>query len=166
MQGTTPAQFEVPRDEPLLVSIEKDGFKPMEVHLNPVLSSEGTTGMAGNILLGGIIGAAVDAGSGAMYDLTPNPLEVVLIPLGSTHEYPMEERLEDLYDEGFFEDFDDGYSAMNEDLGWTEEPGYQALELELDERLPVYTPKPTPGPASGSNRAKAPIAGLLGSLQA
>ena len=37
--------------------------------------------MAGNILFGGLIGAAVDAGSGAMYDLKPNPVEVTLMPL-------------------------------------------------------------------------------------
>ena len=34
--------------------------------------------MAGNLVLGGIIGAAVDAGSGAMYDLTPNRVYIEL----------------------------------------------------------------------------------------
>ena len=34
--------------------------------------------MAGNIIVGGIIGAAVDAGSGAMNELVPNPVVVEL----------------------------------------------------------------------------------------
>jgi hypothetical protein len=37
--------------------------------------------MAGNIVLGGLIGAAVDAGSGAMKELKPNPIVVKLVPL-------------------------------------------------------------------------------------
>jgi hypothetical protein len=34
--------------------------------------------MAGNVLLGGIIGAGVDVATGAMLDLVPNPLVVKL----------------------------------------------------------------------------------------
>ncbi len=39
--------------------------------------------MAGNVLLGGVIGAAVDAGTGSMYDLKPNPVHVVLNKVAS-----------------------------------------------------------------------------------
>lgn len=38
----------------------------------------GGAGMAGNVLLGGIVGAGVDAYSGAMDDIVPNPLTVTL----------------------------------------------------------------------------------------
>ncbi len=34
--------------------------------------------MAGNVLVGGIIGAGVDASSGAVLELVPNPVEVQL----------------------------------------------------------------------------------------
>jgi hypothetical protein len=34
--------------------------------------------MAGNVILGGVIGAVADASSGAMNDLVPNPLNVTL----------------------------------------------------------------------------------------
>ena len=34
--------------------------------------------MAGNVLIGGIIGIGVDAATGATQDLKPNPLHVVL----------------------------------------------------------------------------------------
>jgi hypothetical protein len=37
--------------------------------------------MAGNVLVGGLIGVAVDAGSGATQELVPNPLNVTLEPL-------------------------------------------------------------------------------------
>lgn len=42
------------------------------------ISTGGATGIAGNLLFGGIVGGVVDASSGAMNDLTPNPLIVTL----------------------------------------------------------------------------------------
>ncbi|MFK7731666.1 MAG: hypothetical protein AB8B48_08615 [Pseudomonadales bacterium] len=36
--------------------------------------------MAGNVILGGLIGAGIDAGTGAMKDLTPNPVQISLTP--------------------------------------------------------------------------------------
>ena len=42
------------------------------------ISGGGGTAMPGNLLLGGIIGAGVDASNGAMNELSPNPLHVVL----------------------------------------------------------------------------------------
>ena len=44
-------------------------------------SGGGAAAGAGNLLMGGIIGAAVDGSSGAMNNLTPNPLRVTLVPL-------------------------------------------------------------------------------------
>ncbi len=81
MSATTPAQFELPRKSTVLVNIRKPGFQPMDVTLNPVMSGKGGAGLAGNLLAGGFVGAAVDANTGAFYDLTPNPLHVNLIPL-------------------------------------------------------------------------------------
>lgn len=42
--------------------------------------------MAGNILIGGIVGAAVDGATGAMNDLEPNPLHAVLTPVKPAEE--------------------------------------------------------------------------------
>lgn len=44
--------------------------------------------MAGNVVLGGFIGAAVDAGTGAAKQLKPNPIKVTLVPLGTKEETP------------------------------------------------------------------------------
>jgi hypothetical protein len=45
------------------------------------MSGGGGAGFAGNILAGGLIGMGVDATSGAMNDLMPNPLHVDLLPV-------------------------------------------------------------------------------------
>ena len=45
------------------------------------ISGGGAAGMAGNVLLGGIIGAGVDAATGATKDLKPNPIDVKLVPI-------------------------------------------------------------------------------------
>jgi hypothetical protein len=44
--------------------------------------------MAGNVILGGLIGAGIDAGTGAMDRLTPNPLTVKLVPLATPPAAP------------------------------------------------------------------------------
>lgn len=69
----------------------------MEVTVSPQVSGGGGAGMAGNVLFGGLIGAAVDAGSGAMHDLVPNPVDVRMVPLNlgdmDTGGLPPDERL-------------------------------------------------------------------------
>jgi hypothetical protein len=40
--------------------------------------------MAGNVILGGIIGAGIDAASGATKRLKPNPVVVTLTPVAAT----------------------------------------------------------------------------------
>ncbi len=80
----TPCSLTVKRNESLVVKIVRDGYEPVEATVAPKVAGAGAAGMAGNVLLGGFIGAAVDAGSGAMYDLVPNPLHVRLVPLGET----------------------------------------------------------------------------------
>ena len=81
MRGKTPASFKLPRKESLVVKIEKAGYEKVEVNVIPKISGAGGAGMAGNVVLGGLIGAAVDVGSGAMNDPQPNPIKVTLVPL-------------------------------------------------------------------------------------
>lgn len=79
----TPCSLKMARKEACVVKIEREGYEPVEVNITPQISGAGGAGMAGNVLLGGLIGAAVDAGSGAMYDLKPNPISVSLVELKS-----------------------------------------------------------------------------------
>ena len=77
----TPCTFKMPRKEAFIVTVSKSGYKPIESPIKVVLAGGGAAGFVGNALAGGIIGAGVDIGSGAMDDLTPNPLEVILEPV-------------------------------------------------------------------------------------
>lgn len=81
LTGKTPATFTVNRRGGFVVKIEREGYETVEVQVSSKIHGAGGTAMAGNILLGGLIGAAVDAGTGAMYDVVPNPIKVKLVPL-------------------------------------------------------------------------------------
>ena len=60
----SPAEVKVPRSgKPLTLNCSKDGYKNAEKLIDSKI--EGTTG--GNLLLGGVIGAGVDAATGAVY---------------------------------------------------------------------------------------------------
>ena len=74
----TPCTFKMPRKSEFDVTLTKTGYKEWKGHVTHRVSGAGGAGMAGNVLVGGIIGAGVDASSGAMLDLTPNPLSVTL----------------------------------------------------------------------------------------
>lgn len=79
--AATPCTFKMPRKEGFDVTISKDGFKPVTVTVESKMSGGGAAGMAGNVIAGGIIGMGVDATSGALKDLVPNPVDVTLEPL-------------------------------------------------------------------------------------
>lgn len=79
----TPCTFKMPRKEGFDVTVSKDGYKPATVTVESKMSGGGAAGMAGNVIAGGIIGMGVDATSGAMMDLVPNPVAVTLEPAGS-----------------------------------------------------------------------------------
>ena len=76
----------VSREAEFTVTVEKEGYKTATYNITHQTSGGGAAGMAGNVLLGGIIGAAVDANSGATQELVPNPLRVTLEPLDDDEE--------------------------------------------------------------------------------
>ena len=78
--GRTPASFEVGRRDTLTVFISKPGYKSRTIIVQSEVGGGGGAAMAGNVIFGGIIGAGVDAGTGAMYEHKPNPLMVQLEP--------------------------------------------------------------------------------------
>ena len=75
---STPCSLSMPRRAEFDASISKDGYKPLQIHVSHKIATAGGAGMAGNVLLGGVIGAGVDVATGAMYDLTPNPANITL----------------------------------------------------------------------------------------
>ncbi len=80
---SSPCTFTVQRKEPFTVTLTKDGYVTHTAMVKSEMAGSGAAGMAGNVLFGGLIGVGVDATSGALNDLTPNPLQVVLQPAGA-----------------------------------------------------------------------------------
>ena len=74
----TPWSFKMSRKSEFGVDITKTGYKPWHGQVTNKVSGAGGAGMAGNVFLGGLIGAGVDVATGAMMDLVPNPLIVKL----------------------------------------------------------------------------------------
>jgi len=86
LSGKTPCTFKVSRKGGFVVTIEKEGYETVRVQVESQVAGAGAAGMAGNVILGGLIGAAVDAGTGATLQLKPNPIQVKLVPIGGLSE--------------------------------------------------------------------------------
>lgn len=78
--ASTPCTFHMPRKTGFTVTVSKPGFQTATATVTSGMSGAGGAGLAGNILVGGLIGIGVDATSGALNDLRPNPLHVDLTP--------------------------------------------------------------------------------------
>ena len=77
----SPCDLKLKRKTGFVVTANKQGYKEASAVIDSRIRGGGIAGGAGNIIAGGIIGIAVDASSGAMNDLTPNPLQLTLLPL-------------------------------------------------------------------------------------
>lgn len=75
---STPCSIKMKRKSQFTATIDKPGYKTATVNVTNKVGTGGGVGMAGNVILGGVIGAGVDVASGAMLDLTPNPVEITL----------------------------------------------------------------------------------------
>lgn len=82
----TPCKLKLPRKTEFTADVALPGYKPGRAQVNSTVGAGGIGSTAGNILLGGIIGIAVDGASGAMQNLSPNPLKWVMAPDGSAEE--------------------------------------------------------------------------------
>ncbi len=79
---TAPCKVSLKRRNDLTATLELAGYKSEKVYIQ---SRTGGAGV-GNILLGGVIGAGVDASNGSMNSLYPRPLNVKLAAEGSSDE--------------------------------------------------------------------------------
>lgn len=77
----TPCTIQVARKDELTVTISKVGYEPASVPIATKVAGSGAAGFAGNILLGGVIGMAADASTGAALEHYPNPVMVQLVPI-------------------------------------------------------------------------------------
>lgn len=74
----TPCTLQFSRKDEFSVVFTLAGYETREVPVRTQLASEGAAGFAGNILVGGVVGMAVDAASGATNEHCPNPVSVTL----------------------------------------------------------------------------------------
>lgn len=70
----TPTTLTLERKQPHTITISKEGYYQEQVSITQATSGA----VAGNILLGGLIGWGVDAMTGAQYNLLPDVIHVVL----------------------------------------------------------------------------------------
>jgi len=97
--ASTPCAIKMPRRSEFVATIELEGYQTHEVSVTNRVSGGGGAAMAGNVLVGGIIGAGVDASSGAMLDLVPNPVQVTLVRVGDSSPAPVIEAEDEAGDE-------------------------------------------------------------------
>ena len=75
----TPCTFKLPRRSKLNVVVSKERCETQTIRVTSKISHKAVAGATvGNVLVGGLIGAGVDGGSGALHDLTPNPVNAAL----------------------------------------------------------------------------------------
>lgn len=75
---STPCSLKMKRRSDISVTVSKEGCKTQVANVTHKTSSAGAAGIAGNVILGGVIGLGVDAATGASQELIPNPLSVKL----------------------------------------------------------------------------------------
>jgi hypothetical protein len=78
--AATPCAIKMKRKSEFVATLTKPGYKPATVQVTHKTAGAGAAGMAGNVLVGGVIGLGVDMYTGASQDLTPNPVTVKLEP--------------------------------------------------------------------------------------
>lgn len=76
----TPCAIKMKRKSEFTATVTKPGFKPASVQVTHKTAGAGAAGVAGNVLVGGVIGVGVDLYTGASQDLVPNPVTVKLEP--------------------------------------------------------------------------------------
>lgn|SRR5579863_1776526 len=84
---TTPCTISVGRKDEFTVHFAKPGFVPQDVPVRTQVSGAGEAGFAGNVLVGGLVGMATDASTGATLDHVPNPVSVTLRPVGARAKF-------------------------------------------------------------------------------
>ena len=85
---TSPCSVELKRKHDYHVKIAKAGYEPIETDVMSQIVGAGAAGMAGNVLIGGLIGVGVDAYTGATKGLKPNPITVNLARVGGSQAPP------------------------------------------------------------------------------
>lgn len=77
----TPCTLQAGRKDEFTVVFTKPGYHTAEIPVITRVAPGGAVGFAGNVLVGGLVGMAADAATGAALEHFPNPVTVTLTPL-------------------------------------------------------------------------------------
>lgn len=73
-RGVTPCELQLERGKAYELTLDKKGYKPASAYVR----REPSGWVCGNVFLGGIIGILVDAGSGGLWKLEPEHVNVAM----------------------------------------------------------------------------------------
>lgn len=73
-----PCALKLPKKESFTITASKKGYCSRVYTVISIMGGSGGAAMAGNVLIGGLIGAGVDSMTGAAKHLEPNPLNIEL----------------------------------------------------------------------------------------
>ena len=62
---STPCSIKMPRRSEFVATIQKPGYNPVQANVTTKVAGAGGAAMAGNVIVGGVVGAGVDVVSGA-----------------------------------------------------------------------------------------------------
>ena len=81
--NATPCTFPISRKQEFVATFELQGYHSQQIAVKTEVSGGGAAGMAGNLLVGGVVGIVVDASTGATLDHSPNPVFATMAPIHS-----------------------------------------------------------------------------------
>lgn len=84
--AATPCAIKMSRKSKFTATLTKPGYKAATIQVDHKTANAGAAGVAGNVLLGGVIGLGVDLATGASQDLVPNNVMIKLEPADSVAE--------------------------------------------------------------------------------
>lgn len=87
--GMTPVTSTLERKRAVFVQLELDGYETREIAITRSVNGW----VWGNLLLGGLIGLAIDYGTGAWYKLTPEEVEAELARSGGGSVHALDDQL-------------------------------------------------------------------------
>lgn len=82
----SPCTVEVSRKTKFTAFADKQGYKPGSIYLDTRVAGAGAAGVAGNVIVGGVVGIGVDVATGAALDHFPNPAHIRLVPVESAED--------------------------------------------------------------------------------
>lgn len=80
--AASPCTLIVKRKDKFTVTATAPGYTPQTIPVLTKVKGGGAAGLAGNVIIGGVIGVGVDAATGAALDHYPNPVIINLSKVG------------------------------------------------------------------------------------